>query len=71
VGSLLFGVNKGPLLPFALIVFSVIIPPAVAACWLMIALGRRWRREVDWIGWLGRVLGLGWFVLFVLLGLLI
>jgi hypothetical protein len=71
VGSLLTGSNKGPLLPFALVVFSIVIAPAVATSWLMIALGRRWRREVDGIGWLGRVLGVGWMILFVLMGLLI
>jgi hypothetical protein len=70
VGSLLFGTGKPPLLPFALVVFSIVIAPAVATSWLMLALGRRWRREIDWIGWLGRVLGVGWFVLFLLMGLL-
>jgi hypothetical protein len=70
VGSLLFGTGKGPLIPFAMVVSSIVVAPAVATSWLMIALGRRWRREIDWIGWLGRVLGVGWFVLFLLMGLL-
>jgi hypothetical protein len=69
VGSLLHGVHKGPLLPFALFVSSIVTAPAVATSWLMIALGRRWRREIDWIGWLGRVVGVGWMALFVLMGL--
>jgi predicted permease len=58
-------------LELAMIVSAIITGPAVTVSWLMIALSRRWRRETDWIGWLGRILGVGWMILFILMGLLI
>jgi hypothetical protein len=42
------------------IIGIIATPPAVMAPWLIMALGRRWRSESDWIGWLGRALGIGY-----------
>jgi hypothetical protein len=38
----------------------------IAGSWLTLALGARWRRETNWVGWAGRILGLGWIGLFLL-----
>jgi hypothetical protein len=32
----------------------------VAGAWLSLVLESRWRRETNWIGWAGRIVGLGW-----------
>ena len=44
------------------IVGVITAPGAVMAYWSMMALRRRWRSEVDWVGWLGRALAVGWFL---------
>ena len=35
---------------------------AVAASWLGLALGGRWRRPADWIDATGRVVGIAWIL---------
>jgi hypothetical protein len=45
--------------------------PAVMATWFIMALGRRWRPERDWIGLLGRALAVGWVLVFFAAGMLL
>jgi hypothetical protein len=46
---------------------SYTIGPIVAAAWVALAVGGRWRApEPDWRGHAGRILGWGWIALFVL-----
>jgi hypothetical protein len=35
---------------------------AIAALWVVLAIGRRWRASPDWIDRLGRLIGAGWIV---------
>jgi len=49
--------------------FALYASLMVAGSWLSLALGARWRMETSWVGWAGRILGIGWIGLF-LLGLL-
>jgi hypothetical protein len=39
---------------------------AVGACWVLLALGRRWRSERSWIDRLGRLLGFYWLAMIVI-----
>jgi hypothetical protein len=39
----------------------------VAASWLTLALAGLWRAERDWVGWLGRAVGVAWIALFIIL----
>jgi hypothetical protein len=55
----------------ASIIGTAITAPAILASWLTLALGRRWRREIDWVGWMGRILGFAWLTAFVALWLTI
>jgi hypothetical protein len=41
------------------------IAPAVASVWVTLAMDKRERIKADWIEMAGRLVGLGWFVLFV------
>jgi hypothetical protein len=43
-----------------------IAPQLIAGAWLALALGSRWRRETNWVGWAGRALGIGWIGVFLL-----
>jgi hypothetical protein len=52
----LFGARYSPLLPSG----------AVGIAWLALAVTRRWHPEPSWIDRLGRALGLGWLVIFLL-----
>lgn len=47
------------------------VAPAVLASWLATAAVGQWRREVDWLGWAGRVLGVGWIVILFALGVVL
>lgn len=38
----------------------------VAGGWLSLVLESRWRRETNWIGWAGRIVGIGWIGVFLL-----
>jgi hypothetical protein len=58
-GNSLVRIGEAPL------ICSIAAAPAVLASWLTLALGRRWRREENWIGWLGRTLGIGWILVFL------
>ena len=51
---------------FALEFSPLILPTAVAAAWLTLALCGRWRPEPSWVDRAGRGLGLGWLVLLLL-----
>ena len=39
---------------------------AIAACWVLLALGRRWHPERSWIDRLGRLLGFYWLAMIVI-----
>jgi hypothetical protein len=52
----LFGARFSPLL----------LSGAVAVAWLALAVTGRWHPERSWIDRLGRALGLGWLVIFLL-----
>jgi hypothetical protein len=37
----------------------------VAVVWIIMALGRRWHGRADWVELTGRLLGVGWIVIFL------
>jgi hypothetical protein len=41
-------------------VFDTYAALVVAGAWLSLVLDSRWRAETNWIGWAGRVVGIGW-----------
>lgn len=38
----------------------------VAGAWMSLVLDTRWRTEPNWIGWAGRVVGIGWMAIYLL-----
>jgi hypothetical protein len=38
----------------------------VAGAWSSLVLESRWQRETNWIGWTGRIVGIGWIGVFML-----
>ncbi len=45
--------------------FPIYASLMVAGAWLSLAIGARWRIETNWVGWAGRILGIGWIGLFL------
>jgi hypothetical protein len=68
--SMQFAMGKLWLSPAALSrimgVFDHYSAPMVAGAWLSLVLDSRWRTETNWIGWAGRVVGIGWIGIFLL-----
>jgi hypothetical protein len=68
--SLQFAMGKLLLSPEALSriagVFHNYAGLMVAGAWLSLVLESRWRSETNWIGWAGRIVGIGWIGVFLL-----
>jgi hypothetical protein len=59
-------INGWPLFLVDLVFWlSPLVAPTISGAWLSLALGGRWLPERDWIGMLGRLLGVCWIVLFL------
>ncbi len=43
--------------------FAIYASLMVGGAWLAFSLGARWRNETNWVGWAGRILGIGWISL--------
>ena len=46
--------------------FDIYAALMVAGAWLSLVLDSRWRRETDWLGWAGRIVGISWIGVFLL-----
>jgi hypothetical protein len=68
--SMQFAMSKLQLFPVALSriagSFDSYAGLTIAGAWLSLVLELRWRSETDWIGWAGRIVGIGWIGVFLL-----
>jgi hypothetical protein len=53
------------------LIASVAAAPAILGSWLVLILGRRWRRAADWLEHLGRIVAVGWILLSLAVGALL